>query len=91
MKAQFDKGYKLFIDNGGTSEVTLSYLYSKKTGARRTARKNRLKLPPSPSTRKESIYALRRKYDILHVRLQYKKEDYFLSTMLKENNEKTKN
>lgn len=87
MEGPLGKGYKLFVDNWYTSEELFSYLYDNDTAACGTARKNRLKLPASLKTPPLAIgeHAFRRKDDMLAVRLNDKKEIYFLSTMHKAN------
>lgn len=83
MNGLLGKGYKLFVDNWHKSEQLFSYLYENNTAACGTARKNRLKLPASLKTPQlaKGEYAFRRNDNILAVRLNDKKEIYFLSTM----------
>ena len=87
MEGFLEKGFKLYVDNWYTSEELFSYLHENETAACGTARKNRLRLPASLKTPwlAKGEHAFRRKDDMLAVRLNDKKEIYFLSTMHKAN------
>ena len=87
MDGLIGKGYKLFVDNWYTSEALFTYLHENQTAACGTARKNRLRLPASLKSPRlqKGEHAFRRKDDMLAVRLNDKKEIYFLSTMHKAN------
>ena len=81
------KGYKLYVDSWYPSQELFSFLYENETAACGTARKNRLRLPASMTKPRlaKGEHVFRRKDDMLAVRLNDKKEIYFLSTLHKAN------
>jgi hypothetical protein len=82
-----NKGYHLYVDNWYTGQELFNFLRANNTLACGTARKNRVRLPnemiKAPLQKGQHLF--RRCGDLLAVRLQDKKEVFFLSTIHKAN------
>jgi len=83
MGTLLNEGYRLYVDNWYTSQVLFNYLHENNTAACGTAQKKRIKLPKeftdAPLAKGE--HSFRRNGELLVVRLNDKKEIYFLSTI----------
>lgn len=85
METLLGKGYHVYADNWYTSEELFTYLYENKTAACGTAKKKRVKLPATfmESKMKKGEHYFRRSGNLLAIRLNDKKDIYFLSTIHK--------
>ena len=83
MSDLFGKGYHMYIDNWCTSENLSQYLLDNKTLMCGTAMSQRIKYPKliKEVNLKRGESNFRRDGNVLLVRLQYKKELFFLSTI----------